>query len=70
MVETQSLLGKITALRQRLEQSQGLARDAGSAAVSLLGDQTGPPERETTRWINWSPPATTTTRSSTASCGR
>ncbi len=45
MVETQALLGKITSLRQRLEQSQGLARDAGSAAVSLLGDQTGPPER-------------------------
>jgi HD-GYP domain-containing protein (c-di-GMP phosphodiesterase class II) len=44
MVETQSLLGKITALRQRLEQAQGLAKEAGSAAVALLGDQTGPPE--------------------------
>jgi hypothetical protein len=41
MVETQSLLGKITALRQRLEQAQGLAREAGSAAVTLLGDQAG-----------------------------
>jgi hypothetical protein len=45
MVETQSLLSKITALRQRLDQAQGLARDAGSAAVALLGDQTGPHER-------------------------
>ncbi len=45
MVETQSLLGKITALRQRLDQAQGLARDAGSAAVALLGDQTEPHER-------------------------
>jgi HD-GYP domain-containing protein (c-di-GMP phosphodiesterase class II) len=45
MVETQALLGKITALRQRLDQAQGLARDAGSAAVALLGDQAGPPER-------------------------
>ena len=45
MVETQSLLGKITALRQRLEQAQGLAKEAGTAAVALLGDQTGPPER-------------------------
>jgi hypothetical protein len=45
MVETQSLLSKITALRQRLEQAQGLARDAGSAAVALLGDQVGTPER-------------------------
>lgn len=45
MVETQSLLSKITALRQRLEQAQGLAKDAGSAAVAMLGDHTGPAER-------------------------
>src|SRR6516225_8610031 len=36
MTETQVLLGKIAALRQRLEQAQGLAREAGSAAASLV----------------------------------
>ncbi len=35
MSETQVLLSKIAALRQRLEQAQGLAREAGSAAASL-----------------------------------
>ena len=35
MSGTQVLLGKITALRQRLEQAQGLAREADSAAVAL-----------------------------------
>jgi hypothetical protein len=35
MTETQALLGKIAALRQRLEQARGLVEDAGSAAVSL-----------------------------------
>ncbi len=45
MVETQALLGKITALRQRLEQAQGLATEAGSAAVALLDDHSGPPPR-------------------------
>jgi HD-GYP domain-containing protein (c-di-GMP phosphodiesterase class II) len=38
MTDTQVLLGKITALRQRLEQAQGLARDAGSAAAALSGE--------------------------------
>lgn len=44
MTDTQVLLGKIAALRQRLEQAQGLARDAGSAAAALTGetrDETG-----------------------------
>ncbi|HZT83444.1 MAG TPA: HD domain-containing phosphohydrolase, partial [Gemmataceae bacterium] len=35
MSDTQMLLGKIAALRQRLEQAEGLAREAGSAAASL-----------------------------------
>jgi HD-GYP domain-containing protein (c-di-GMP phosphodiesterase class II) len=38
MSETQTLLGKIAALRQRLEQAQGLANEAGSAAAALAGD--------------------------------
>ena len=38
MSETQVLLSRIVALRQRLEQAQGLAREAGAAAVGLLGD--------------------------------
>ena len=37
MTETQALLGKITALRQRLEQAQKLASEATSAATQLLG---------------------------------
>ena len=36
MSDTQVLLTKIAALRQRLEQAQGLVHDAGSAAASLL----------------------------------
>jgi HD-GYP domain-containing protein (c-di-GMP phosphodiesterase class II) len=43
MTETQLLLSKISALRQRLEQAQGLAQEAESAAganrVALLGRQ-------------------------------
>jgi HD-GYP domain-containing protein (c-di-GMP phosphodiesterase class II) len=35
MTETQELLSKIAALRQRLEQAQGLVQDAGSAAAAL-----------------------------------
>jgi hypothetical protein len=38
MSETQTLLGKIAALRQRLEQAQGLANEAGSAVSALVGD--------------------------------
>jgi HD-GYP domain-containing protein (c-di-GMP phosphodiesterase class II) len=38
MTETQTLLGKIAALRQRLEQAQGLANEAGSAVAALAGD--------------------------------
>ncbi len=38
MSETQTLLGKIAALRQRLEQAQGLAHEADSAAAALAGD--------------------------------
>src|SRR5207244_3374450 len=40
MSETQTLLSKIAALRQRLEQAQGLVSDAGTAAASLLEPQT------------------------------
>jgi hypothetical protein len=36
MSDTRALLHKITALRQRLEQAQGLVQEAGSAAVELL----------------------------------
>jgi HD-GYP domain-containing protein (c-di-GMP phosphodiesterase class II) len=36
MIETQALLGKIAALRQRLEQAQGLVKDASSQVASLL----------------------------------
>ncbi len=36
MSETRVLLGKIQALRQRLEQAQGLANDARSAAAALF----------------------------------
>jgi hypothetical protein len=35
MSETHALLGKITALRKRLEQARGLADEAGSAAAAL-----------------------------------
>jgi HD-GYP domain-containing protein (c-di-GMP phosphodiesterase class II) len=44
MSETQVLLGKIRALRQRLEQAQGLAGEAGAAAAQLAsqGEETGP----------------------------
>ncbi len=37
MTETQTLLGKIAALRQRLEQAQKLASEANSAAQNLFG---------------------------------
>jgi HD-GYP domain-containing protein (c-di-GMP phosphodiesterase class II) len=42
MSDTQALLGKITALRLRLQQAQGLAHEAGSAVVSLLRDGANP----------------------------
>jgi hypothetical protein len=42
MSETQVLLSKIAALRQRLEQAQGLIRDAGSTAASLLESDADP----------------------------
>ncbi len=42
MSETQILLGKIAALRQRLAQAQGLAQEAGTAAVTLAGESPGP----------------------------
>lgn len=38
MSETRVLLGKIQALRQRLEQAQGLANEARSAAAALLDE--------------------------------
>jgi HD-GYP domain-containing protein (c-di-GMP phosphodiesterase class II) len=41
MTDTHVLLGKIAALRQRLDQAQGLARDAGSAAAAIA-DHTSP----------------------------
>jgi HD-GYP domain-containing protein (c-di-GMP phosphodiesterase class II) len=43
MSDSGMLLSKITALRQRLQEVQGLAHEAGSAATSLL--DTGPTER-------------------------
>jgi HD-GYP domain-containing protein (c-di-GMP phosphodiesterase class II) len=45
MMETQALLGKIAALRQRLEQARGLVEDAGSAAASLLEKAPEPANR-------------------------
>src|SRR2546423_1347660 len=45
MSETQVLLSKIAALRQRLEQAQGLIDDAGHAAASLA-DPVGVLERK------------------------
>jgi hypothetical protein len=41
MSETQVLLGKIQALRQRLEQAQGLANEARSAATALIEETAG-----------------------------
>ena len=43
MGDTQVLLSKISALRQRLEQAQGLARDADSAAAALVHMAPGEP---------------------------
>src|SRR6516162_9158189 len=40
MSETRILLGKIQALRQRLEQAQGLANEARSAAAALVEETT------------------------------
>src|SRR5262245_26813110 len=45
MTDTQALLGKIAALRQRLEQAQGLAREAGTAAAVLSGHSRPNPDR-------------------------
>jgi hypothetical protein len=45
MTETQALLGKITALRQRLEQAQSLATEARSAAAALADEETDPAPR-------------------------
>src|SRR5205823_6912636 len=39
MSETRALLGKIAALRQRLEQAQAMAREADSVAASLLAEK-------------------------------
>jgi HD-GYP domain-containing protein (c-di-GMP phosphodiesterase class II) len=39
MTDAQVLLTKIAALRQQLEQAQGLAKDAGSSAASLAKDK-------------------------------
>ena len=47
MTDTQVLLGKISALRQRLQQAQGLAQEAGSAAAALT-EENGPPLRVAT----------------------
>jgi len=41
MSETQMLLGKIQALRQRLEQAQGLANEARAAAAALVEESAG-----------------------------
>jgi HD-GYP domain-containing protein (c-di-GMP phosphodiesterase class II) len=45
MSETQTLLHKITALRQRLEQAQGLAREASQALAQLSDGDGEPSER-------------------------
>jgi HD-GYP domain-containing protein (c-di-GMP phosphodiesterase class II) len=42
MTETQTLLGKITALRQRLTQAQNLAGEARAAAAALAGEEDNP----------------------------
>jgi HD-GYP domain-containing protein (c-di-GMP phosphodiesterase class II) len=39
MTQTQALLGKIAALRQRLDQAQSLASEARSALAALAGDE-------------------------------
>jgi hypothetical protein len=39
MSETAALMGKIAALRQRLQQAQGLATEAGSAAAALFSEE-------------------------------
>jgi HD-GYP domain-containing protein (c-di-GMP phosphodiesterase class II) len=45
MSETGELLGKIAALRQRLDQAQDLATEAGKAAATLLDERAGTLER-------------------------
>jgi len=45
------LLGKITALRQRLQQAQGLAQEAGSAAAALARGP-GPTVRTLERFVD------------------
>jgi hypothetical protein len=47
MTDTQMLLGKISALRQRLQQAQGLAQEAGSAAAALAGETKLAPQAQT-----------------------
>ena len=42
MSETPALLGKIAALRQRLAQAEGLAQEAGTAAVALAAEDPAP----------------------------
>ncbi len=42
MTETQTLLGKITALRQRLAQAQNLAGEARAAVAALAGEEDNP----------------------------
>ncbi len=41
MTDTQALMSKIAALRQRLEQAQGLANEAGKVITALGGDDGG-----------------------------
>jgi hypothetical protein len=41
MTDTQALMGKIAALRQRLEQAQGLANEAGKVITALGADDGG-----------------------------
>jgi HD-GYP domain-containing protein (c-di-GMP phosphodiesterase class II) len=45
MTETQALMGKITALRQRLEQAQSLANEARSAVAALTDEGADPASR-------------------------
>jgi HD-GYP domain-containing protein (c-di-GMP phosphodiesterase class II) len=45
MSETENLLSKISALRQRLEQAQGLAREASQTIALLTGEEGDPADR-------------------------
>ncbi len=66
MSETRVLLGKIQALRQRLEQAQGLANEARTAAAALVEETGGGRTATRSPSSASSPRATTTTFGSIA----